>query len=193
MGEYKEKFELEFTKRTLEMVKNDQYHKGEYEVTSLVNHLLGLIAVPSEYIKYPGNIRGMEKNILVDRRKKFRLFLDDNYGGSTLRDIFKFELQFENEDFCSTVYKSDIKQDKFKGHELLSVNYVEFLRLIRNGIAHGQIELYGEKINKIRLENYDPNKSENNKDFSVRLDIEDFKKYTIRVAEIHIDFMELHE
>lgn len=85
---YEDKFELDFMKRTLEIVEE---YQGELDATLLLNCLLGLLIVPKEtsLLKIPKDpIRDLEKwGISPDSIKEFGKETKGNDNPRTLRGI----------------------------------------------------------------------------------------------------------
>lgn len=76
MSEY-QNFPLDFTNRTLELVKE---YKGDYEATLLVNCLLGLLVAPNEFDEIKETLKKEKSN-----PEKWKPFIDcvENWGTYT--------------------------------------------------------------------------------------------------------------
>ena len=116
-------FDIVFVKRTLENIEN---YNGEYTFTMLVNSLLGLIILPNEY-----NIKGL-------RNYKFD-FLNQSVTTFTellpiiKNDIHKFSDDSGKEIMIDKFLWLSAAKNKKKNKD---IKLSEFLRRLRNGIAH---------------------------------------------------------
>ena len=165
MGGYQRKdFSEEFTKRTMKVLNTMDKIHNEYEATTLVNLALGLIVIPSEYLN------GNRNN---NRNKEDALKV---FGSNQLSEVIQKELSFSEESHF----------DEIEGQALNYMDYSDFLRLVRNGLAHGLIEFMGDPIDGIKVLNRRRNGHEN---FIIVIPIEEFKYVMQKIALLHLQLI----
>jgi hypothetical protein len=165
MGGYQgQDFSKEFTERTLKVLNATDTIQNEYEATTLVNLALGLIVIPSEYLN--GNRRDSSS-----KDAALKLF-----GSNQLKEVIQKNLAFgEGSHF-----------DEIEGQTLNTMDYFDFLRLVRNGLAHGLIDFIGNPIQEIRVLNRKRNGYEN---FRMVISIEEFKYVMQKIALLHLELI----
>lgn len=73
-----------------------------------------------------------------------------------------------------------------EGQSLNNMDYFDFLRFVRNGLAHGLIDFIGNPIQEIKILNRKPNGYEN---FRVVLPIEEFKYVMQKIALLYLELI----
>ena len=165
MGGYQgQDFSKEFTERTIKVLSAMHTIHSEYEATTLVNLALGLIVIPSEYLN--GNRRDSS-----NKDADLKLF-----GSNQLKEVIQKDLSFDKESHFG----------EMEGQSLNNMDYFDFLRLVRNGLAHGLIDFIGDPIQEIKILNRKPNGYEN---FRVVLPIEEFKYVMQEIALLHLELI----
>ncbi|PAK34291.1 HEPN family nuclease [Peribacillus simplex] len=164
-------FSKEFTNRTLKVFEQLHSIETEWEVTTLINLALGLIVVPSEYIKKENS------------RNPNRIFAERYFEKFELKHLLGKSLNFQPNDYLNGNQPSD----QIQGNELNDMNYFNFLRLIRNGLSHGLVEFKESPIEAIQICNRTPRGKEN---FRVTLSIDDFRYSMQQIAKLHLELVD---
>jgi hypothetical protein len=164
MTAYKSPVQLEFTRRTLEILKNQV--DNSFDVTMLINLCIGLLTIPNEYAK--------------TREKEIEIYFKQLNITPDIFTVF-------NKNF--PVFVGDFIEypEKRKYRNVDKAKYLDFIRFLGNGISHGNIELIGDPIIElVQIKNYPMGSSTPN--FSKIFTIEQFKEITIFIAELHIKY-----
>lgn len=170
----------EFVKRTLRLLKENFHicNEKDFEVTFLLNCMLGLIVTVSEN-KKRNNLSFFIDNI-DDHFLTFvpaKVGFVDSKPVSESYDLTKMNMTESN---VSVSHKDDLKKKpKFW-----------LLNKIRNGIAHQNIDgvNHGEKWVGVRLWNR-PNKSKRTKNFEIVFTIKQLRKFAIEVSNKYLSFI----
>ncbi len=112
---HQKKFDIEFIDRTQNIIKE---YKGIYNITLLLNCLLGLVVLPSEYY----------------RRKTYKFFDKD------ISEYPKLNKLTSEISFTPTKYNYKTKQ-----HENDKTTLKNLIKKVRNGISHQHIECVDKK------------------------------------------------
>ncbi len=157
MGAIKsEDFDLEFIDRTKKIIEN---YEGDYNVTLLLNCLLGLIVLPSEFYK----------------RKSMKFFEDDINNYPVLRNLIV------------GLYFQPTKRRK-KGFVDDDKTLKNFIKKIRNGISHQQIWSEGTKDKWTRVIIRDFNVYNNdNLELEVKWTIKQLRTFALFIANSYSD------
>lgn len=153
----KDKYDTEFIKRTKLIIKK---YQGEYEITLLLNCLLGLIILPSEYY----------------RKKKLKNFDVDLNSFKELINLLPNGYTFD-----PTIYDSKLKKQN-PDKKTLKV----FLKKIRNGIAHQNIEPKNIEGKWVGITIKDINKN-NHIELDIYFDIVNFKKFVLLISNEYLN------
>lgn len=159
MGSIKnETFDVEFILRTQKLI---QEYRGTYNITLLLNCLLGLIILPTEFYS-----------------RKSRTFFTKQ-----LTDYKEIEELIKIISFNPT--KRDKKGKGFKPDEK-TLNIL--IKKIRNGIAHQQIECVDKKGKWVSVTIRDFNKfNNNNLELELTWTIKQLKEFSIFISGKYID------
>jgi len=151
-GIKKEEFDIEFISRTERILKG---YKGQLNITLLLNCLLGLIVLPSEYYN-----------------RKSRTFFDVE-----LKDIPELTSHFTNIHFNPTKRKKN-------GWVADKKSLKNLIKKIRNGVSHQQIECIGSKAkwNEITIRDYNIG-NHHNLELQVSWTPKQLKEFALYVAE----------
>jgi len=179
-----ENFDKEFISRTIKIVEKlfDAAKREEYEVTFLLNCLLGLIVTTNEDLE-------KKESDFFDKRinsegisdwipnKITQLSFKDGYKtiSNKLKDV---NLTTITEDFVINDFKVFVNKD------LHNLSLKKLIRKIRNGIAHKNIEAVNdlEHWTGVRIWN----NKDNMKDFEIEFTIGELKLFSTEVARNYL-------
>lgn len=133
-----------------------------------MNLALGLVVIPSEYLN--GN-----KHDSSNKDAALKLF-----GSNQLKEVIQKSLSFDKESHFG----------EMEGQSLNNMDYFDFLRLVRNGLAHGLIDFMGDPIQEIKILNRKPNGHEN---FRIVLSINEFKYAMLKIASLHLELIKYQQ
>lgn len=151
-------FDIEFILRTQKLIKE---YKGTYNITLLLNCLLGLIVLPTEFYN-----------------KKSRTFFT-----KPLTDYKEIEGLIKAISFNPTK-----RNRKAKGFIPDEKNLNVFTKKIRNGIAHQQIECIDSKGKWVSVTIRDFNKFNNdNLELEVTWTIKQLKEFSLFISDKYIE------
>jgi|GEM_PF-673798 len=153
MGAIKnDKFDIQFIERTKIII--DSY-KGSYNITLLLNCLLGLIVLPSEYYK-----------------RKARTFFD--------KDISEIK---ELKELVNGIIFNPTKR-KNNNWVADKQNLRNLIKKVRNGVSHQQIECLDKngRWDKVIIRDFNTSNN-NNLELEVRWTTKQLKKFAIFVAD----------
>lgn len=181
MSQYNIKcFLKDFSNRTmlnLEYIEKSHTKTNVFEVTQLINSLLGLIIIP------------------VEAYKANKGYSDDKLKQSSIKDYENIEKIIKKCEDEKRLY-CDYYTKQNGGKETLDV--AKFVKHIRNSVAHGGnkgIHFYPilekEDISSVFFyDNYEPNKSKENLiyEFCVKLTIGELKELTKSIANLYCKF-----
>lgn len=161
-------FVKDFSKRTQQ---NMDSYKGEYEVTQVINSLLGMVIIPKEAFYDELTIRGVDDSNIIEQIR--------------IIDSIVAQCDHDNKLYCSYKTKMDAKS---------------FIRHIRNSVAHGGKEgLYffpieDEKEKQIKSIIFYDTEEDNHKngsnnegsreEFCVEMDYDQVRKLARAVAKL---------
>lgn len=146
-----DKFDIQFIERTQKLIRG---YKGKYKTTLLVNCLLGLVILPSEFYS----------------RKGKTFFNKDLSELDDLQDLLT-NITFNPTKWKKVKYIEDKK------------NLRNLIKKVRNGISHQHIEVIEENGNwsGVRIQDFNPGNS-NNLELEVTWTIRQLKRFSFYVS-----------
>lgn len=169
-------YPIDFVKRTKDLVlKNfDKFKDEDSEVTFLLNCLLGLIVSVSENEK--------------KSNKTFKGKIDDDFL-LNLPDKIGFIINNSNDNEISNTNLFEINTKIGHKDDLKTRTKLWFINILRNCIAHQNIQAINDDTKWVGLKLFNTNNSDV-KDFEIIFTIQELKDLSIKIAEEYLKSMD---